>query len=114
MQQSVGNTRFLLGELNPLEELGRILYRHGADFADVLSRDPNLPSFHSKAVAIAFSAAGVSAITAQKNAHMYFVLFPFQMPEEPAHARELLFSIDDLPLLLGTEFGPGHIEWNSR
>src|SRR5206468_5455005 len=52
----------------------------------------------------------ISAIAAEKYAHVQLVLFAFEVIEEPANAWKPPFTLDHQPLLLGIKLRPGHVE----
>ena len=76
--------------------------------------DLDLLRLHPQAGAAAGRAGRVSAIAAEKYAHVQLVFLAFEMIEEAAHARKLAFAIDNHPALLGLEFRPGNIQGNIR
>ena len=54
----------------------------------------------------------ISAIAAQKYAHMQLVLLPLQMIEKSADTGKFAFAINDQFLVLRVEFRPGNVERN--
>ena len=114
LQQFFGYRGFLFSQLDVGKELRDFLDGHARDLADVLARDLDLLRFDAEASAAACRARRVSAITAEKDAHMQLVLLAFEMIEEATYAQELALAFDDCPALLGIEFSPSHIERNIR
>ena len=91
----------------------RLLDRQRRDLADVFAADLYLPRLGPQAQPAALRAEGISAISAEEDAHMQLVFLALQMLEESAHAPELVVALDHPALLLGAQIGPGHIERNA-
>ena len=87
---------------------------HAADLRDVLAVDFDLARFGAQARAIAGGADGVSAVSAEENAHVELVLLALEVLEESADAAEAAVAVDDGLLVFGIEFKPGHVEWDFR
>ena len=89
---------------------------HRADFGDRFSGDAHGARFGAQARAVAFGADGVSAIAAEKNAHVQFVFFAFEPGEEALDAGIIRawVALDDGVALLGGELAEGHVERESR
>ena len=99
-------------ELELTEEAGCLFDRHTAHLADVFAIDLYLARFYAEASPPASRAKRVSAIAAEKNADVQFVLLPLEMLEEAPDATETTVTIDDQLLLLSIEFVPGNVQRN--
>ncbi len=109
-QHLLGNLRLLGRELDAVEEARRFFHRHGADFADVLAGDADVPRLGAQARAIARGAGGVTAISAEEDAHVQLVLLALQVGEEALDAREVAVALDDELLVVERQLLPGHVE----
>src|ERR1035438_4116745 len=114
LEQLLRNCRLLSSQLNPGKEGRCLLDRHARDLADVLAVNGDLPGFGTQPHSMASRTHRISAIPAEKHAHMQLVFLALQVCEEPADASETPLSVDNPLLLLPAELSPGSIERNVR
>ena len=90
VQHLVGDRRFLLGELQLLEEL--LGFAHGARrrLVDRHAADMHIARFAPQARAAAIRARQVAAIAAEEHADVDLVFLALEPAEEPAHALEVV------------------------
>src|SRR5208282_179288 len=108
LQQAIRDSSFLLAQFNRLEELKRLLDGHGTYIANIPALDLHLPRFRPQPRPIASGADRVSAVPAQKHAHMQLVLLALQMVEEAAHPVEPSLALNHQALLFGAQVSPGN------
>ena len=109
-QHLVGDSRFLLAQLQLGEELPCRVDGQRRHFIDRASADADVARFAAQPRAAAIRARQIAAIPAQEHADVHLVFLPLEPAEEAADALEVAVALDDeLPLLVG-EVGPRHVE----
>jgi len=111
----VRNRGFRGGELKRLKERPRFLHRHLTNFGDRPARDFHRASFGAQSRPTAIRAERVTAIAAQKNAHVQFIFLALEPAEKSLHARKIRFAIafDDCIALRGAQLAEGRVERNA-
>ena len=99
-------------QLQAAEKRPRFLHRHLADFGDRAARDFHGAGFGAQARAAAIGTGGVSAIAAQKNAHVQLVFFALEPGEKAFHAGKIrAWSPSMMAFALrGGELAERHVE----
>src|SRR5208283_3839628 len=110
-QNFIGDFGLRFGKAQLQKEPARFLYGELAKLRDGLAGDVHGAGFGAQARATAFGARGVPAETAQKDAHVEFVLFAFEPGEETLYAVVIVFGVtfEDQTALLGGELAPGNV-----
>src|SRR5271154_950792 len=111
----VGDFGLRFGEVQRGEKNAPFLHRKLANLRDGFPSHAHRASFGAKPRAAAVRASRITAIAAEKNAHVQFVFFAFEPGEESLYALEIVFRIalEHQAALLGGELAPGDIRRNA-
>src|SRR5246127_5585046 len=111
----VGNFRLQFCELQVREEFARFFHRELREVGDGAAGNAHGTGFGTQTGAAELGTNGISAVAAQKHAHVELVLFALEPIEETLHAIELVFRItlEDEPALLGSKLSPRDICGNA-
>src|SRR5208337_3545577 len=110
-QDSISDFGLRFSKAQLQEEFARFFHGELAQIGDGFSGDAHGAGFGAQARAATFGARGVPAETAQKDAHVEFVLLAFEPGEETLYAVEIVFGIafKHQTALLGGELAPGDV-----
>src|SRR5262249_40756986 len=99
LQHLFSNRSFQLRELQSLEKQQTFFHVHTAHLANILAINSYLLRFGSKAGASAMGAGRVSAVAADKHAHMQLVFLSLQMIKEATNPKKPALTLDDRQLM---------------
>ena len=114
LQQFVRNFALLRTQLNLLEKSQRVLDRKRANLADVFPVDLDLPRLQPQPRPVAIRTQRISAIAAEKHAHVQLVFLALQVIEKSAHPQKLSLAVEHQILVLVLQVSPRHIQRNPR
>src|SRR5262245_23571910 len=80
------------------------------DIVDGATRDADVPRLPAQTSTATARAHEVPPVPAEKDAHVHFVLFPFQPAKKTADPVVAVTSLDGELLLLSGQFSPRHLE----
>src|SRR5207249_5644966 len=117
-QHLLGNHFFLFGQCEAADEVLRLADRQRRDAIDRAAGHLHVARFAAEPGAVAVGTREVSAISAEKHADVYLVFLALEPAEEPADpfaaltraCRRVVAPVDDEPLLVGGQLGPGDVE----
>src|ERR1700682_1806549 len=98
-----------------VEKYSGLFYGHSADVSDGPVVNAHGARLGTQARSTALRAERVSAITAQKHAHVQLIFFPFQQIEKTLDATKpfVRVALQDQMLLLWSQIAVRHINWHA-
>ena len=118
LEHLLGDDLFLLRQRQAAEKGLRLADGQRRHAIDRSARHLHVARFAAQTRAAAAGTREVSAISAEKHADVYLVFLALEPAEEPADpfvaltraCRRVVAPVDDEPLLVGGQLGPGDVE----